>query len=317
MAIFKCGRTSSVFSHVCLVLFGHGSETTRSTRAFAHFLLFHLFYVSSLFFISLFPHRSLSVVSQSSVLLCLLLSNASPLCRVTLSVCAVPHTYKHLNTHTQTQTLEHAHTKTQTPTQKRDTNTDTLQNTSAVWSCFCRYRGGFEDWAAVWLRFGHDLAAWLGELVFWCRGPWFRVWALLRVSPSHPQRNRAVKISHTPAKKVHTALFLWFVVHCLSAFEHCRAHSSELLFPSETKLQATNYQVSWSLELLLVSSRTAHIPSGGFSFKTVNFVNPFQESDKLRFTSTFQQSFTRSSCNTFWSRQCMAVESGIFSSFGS
>ena len=37
---------------------------------------------------------------------------------------------------------------------------------------------------------------------------------------------------------------------------------------------------------------------GGFSINSVNFVNPSQESDKLRFASTFQQSSRRFSCNT-------------------
>ena len=41
-----------------------------------------------------------------------------------------------------------------------------------------------------------------------------------------------------------------------------------------------------------------HISFGGFSFKKVICVNPFQESDKLRFTSTFLLSPSRFSCNT-------------------
>ena len=39
-------------------------------------------------------------------------------------------------------------------------------------------------------------------------------------------------------------------------------------------------------------------PLGGFAVDEVNFVNPFQESDKLRFTSTLQKSSTRFSCDT-------------------
>ena len=77
--------------------------------------------------------------------------------------------------------------------------------------------------------------------------------------------------------------------------------------------------LDWSLLLLLLScssharppkkirsgscldlcpSRDHIFPSGGFSFNTVNFVNPFPESVKLRSTSTFQQSSVRFSCNT-------------------
>ena len=40
------------------------------------------------------------------------------------------------------------------------------------------------------------------------------------------------------------------------------------------------------------------IPVGGFSFNNVSFVNPVQESDKLRFACTFQKSSKRFSCNT-------------------
>ena len=39
------------------------------------------------------------------------------------------------------------------------------------------------------------------------------------------------------------------------------------------------------LGLILLS---AHTVFGGFSYNSVNFVNPLQESDKLRFASTFQ-----------------------------
>ena len=39
-------------------------------------------------------------------------------------------------------------------------------------------------------------------------------------------------------------------------------------------------------------------PVGGFSFNNVSFVNPVQESDKLRFACTFQKSSVRFSCNT-------------------
>ena len=39
-------------------------------------------------------------------------------------------------------------------------------------------------------------------------------------------------------------------------------------------------------------------PFGGFSFNIQNFVHPFQESDKLRFASTFHRSSKRFSCNT-------------------
>ena len=41
-----------------------------------------------------------------------------------------------------------------------------------------------------------------------------------------------------------------------------------------------------------------HISFGGFSFNCVSIVNPFQESDKLRFPSTLHQSSIRFSCNT-------------------
>ena len=52
--------------------------------------------------------------------------------------------------------------------------------------------------------------------------------------------------------------------------------------------------VAW----ICVSLLLRHIfPLGGFSFIKVNFVNPFQESDKLRFASTFKLSSTRCSCN--------------------
>ena len=56
-----------------------------------------------------------------------------------------------------------------------------------------------------------------------------------------------------------------------------------------TKVQATNNQVWISLAVLLVSHRTTYISREVFlSKKKVNFVNLCQESDKLRFTSTFQ-----------------------------
>ena len=85
---------------------------------------------------------------------------------------------------------------------------------------------------------------------------------------------------------------------CLSISEYCRASasrlpiltfpSSERLVPFWTKLQVTNYQVWLLLEFLLVSHRTTKIPLEVSFFNKVNFVNPFQQSDKLRCAPTFQ-----------------------------
>ena len=55
---------------------------------------------------------------------------------------------------------------------------------------------------------------------------------------------------------------------------------------------------------------------GGFSFNKVNFVNPFQESDKLRFVSTFQQSLILCSCNTSRFVWVALVTSMSFSGIG-
>ena len=82
---------------------------------------------------------------------------------------------------------------------------------------------------------------------------------------------------------------------------------SDLLSTCGTKSQTTNNQV--------LTRSPDHIKlSGGFSLNIVNFVNPVHESDKLRFTLTFQSSTLQlsathpDSCAWSWSRQCVSEE---------
>ena len=57
-------------------------------------------------------------------------------------------------------------------------------------------------------------------------------------------------------------------------------------------------------------------PFEGCLFKNVNFVNPVQDSDKLRFASTFQESSMRLSCNTSRFVCAVLVTSMYFSGIG-
>ena len=62
---------------------------------------------------------------------------------------------------------------------------------------------------------------------------------------------------------------------------------SERLSQFWSLLQATHYLVWWSLEHLSVLPDHRYT-FGGFSSNKVNFVSPFQESNKFLFASTFQ-----------------------------
>ena len=74
--------------------------------------------------------------------------------------------------------------------------------------------------------------------------------------------------------------------------------SSERLYQFSSILLATHSQVWRLLELLSASLPDHMCPFGGFSFNKVYFVNPFQESDKLLFASTFRQSSKGFACIT-------------------
>ena len=95
--------------------------------------------------------------------------------------------------------------------------------------------------------------------------------------------------------------FVFFIIRinksrCLSIVEHYQVlalRSPILVFLSErlsqfwSLLQATHYLVWWSLEHLSVLPDHRYT-FGGFPSNKVNFVSPFQESNKFLFASTFQ-----------------------------
>ena len=84
-------------------------------------------------------------------------------------------------------------------------------------------------------------------------------------------------------------VFPFFFSHvCLSVSEQCRDSASPM--PILVFLHTSGH--TWSglvVDWLFVSHPTDHIdPLGGFSSNRVNFVKPFQESDRLHFESTIQ-----------------------------
>ena len=72
----------------------------------------------------------------------------------------------------------------------------------------------------------------------------------------------------------------------------------------------------WLLEFLVSRTPSHRFPFGGFSYSGVNFVNPVRESDKLRSTSTFQESSVRLPCNTSKFVCVVLVTSTYFSGSG-